>query len=48
MKERKFYLIEEDVVPEIFIKVLQAKRYLATGKAKTTMPAATHRMPHNI
>ena len=40
MKERKFYLIEEDVVPEIFIKVLQAKRYLATGKAKNASHAA--------
>lgn len=40
MKERKFYLIEEDVVPEIFIKVLRAKRYLATGKAKNASHAA--------
>ena len=40
MKEKKFYLIEEDVVPEIFIKVLQAKRYVATGKAKNASEAA--------
>ena len=40
MNEKKFYLIEEDVVPEIFIKVLQAKRYVATGKAKNASEAA--------
>ncbi len=40
MKEKKFYLIEEDVVPEIFIKVLQAKRYVATGKAHNSSQAA--------
>ena len=40
MKDRKFYLIEEDVVPDIFIKVLQAKRYIATGKAKNASQAA--------
>ena len=40
MKEKRFYLIEEDAVPEIFVKVLQAKRYIATGKAKNSSQAA--------
>ena len=40
MNEKRFYLIEEDAVPEVFIKVLQAKRYMATGKARNSSQAA--------
>ncbi len=40
MKEKRYFLIEEDVAPEIFQKVLQAKRYLATGKAQNSSQAA--------
>lgn len=40
MKEKKFYLVEEDAVPEIFMKVLEAKRLLATGKARNASEAS--------
>ena len=40
MRERKFYLVEEEAMPEIFMKVLEAKRYAATGKAKNSTEAA--------
>lgn len=40
MEEKRYFLIEEDAAPEIFQKVLQAKRYLATGKAKNSSQAA--------
>ena len=40
MEEKKYFLIEEDAVPEVFHKVLEAKRYLATGKAKNSSYAA--------
>ena len=33
-KEEKYLLVDERVVPDIFKKVLEAKKYLATGKAK--------------
>ncbi len=40
MEEKKYFLIEEDAVPEVFHKVMEAKRYLATGKAKNSSYAA--------
>ena len=35
-KEEKYLLVDERVVPDIFKKVLEAKKYLATGKAKNS------------
>ena len=40
MEEKKYFLIEEDAVPEVFHKVIEAKKYLATGKAKNSSQAA--------
>ena len=38
-KEEKYLLVDERVVPDIFKKVLEAKKYLATGKAKNSSEA---------
>ena len=38
-KEEKYLLVDERVVPDIFKKVLGAKKYLATGKAKNSSEA---------
>ena len=40
MNEKRYFLIEEDVAPEIFQKVLEAKKYLATGRARNSSQAA--------
>lgn len=40
MEEKKYFLIEEDAVPEVFHKVIEAKKNLATGKAKNSSQAA--------
>ena len=32
--EEKYLLVEESIAPDIFKKVLEAKKYLATGKAR--------------
>ena len=37
--EEKYLLIDEQVVPDIFKKVLEAKRQIATGKAKNASEA---------
>ena len=37
--EEKFLLVDEKVVPDIFKKVLEAKKYSATGKAKNSSEA---------
>ena len=37
--EEKYLLIDERVVPDIFKKVLEAKRQIATGKAKNASEA---------
>ncbi len=37
--EEKFLLVDERVVPDIFKKVLEAKKYIATGKAKNSSEA---------
>ena len=37
--EEKFLLVDEKVVPDIFKKVLEAKKYIATGKAKNSSEA---------
>lgn len=37
----KYYLVEADMLPEIFIKVVQAKELLQTGEASTVSEAAS-------
>ena len=39
-KQPKYYLVEADVLPEIFAKVVQAKELLETGEVKTVGQAA--------
>lgn len=39
MEEIKYLLVDERVVPDVFKKVLQAKKYIATGKAKNSSEA---------
>ena len=34
-KQPKYYLVEADVLPEVFLKVVEAKALLETGEAKT-------------
>ena len=34
-KQPKYYLVEADVLPEVFLKVEEAKALLETGEAKT-------------
>ena len=36
----KFYLIEEDILPTVFRKTLEAKKLLETGQVKTVADAA--------
>lgn len=38
-EEIKYLLVDERVVPDIFRKVLKAKKYLATGRAKNSSDA---------
>ena len=42
-KQPKYYIIEASALPEIFLKVAEAKRLLATGEA-STVNEATKRM----
>ena len=42
-KQPKYYIIEASALPEIFLKVAEAKRMLATGEA-STVNEATKRM----
>ena len=37
--EEKYLLVEESIAPDIFKKVLEAKKYLATGKARNSSEA---------
>ncbi|MGI5970462.1 MAG: ACT domain-containing protein [Oscillospiraceae bacterium] len=39
-KNPKFYLVDADVLPEVFLKVAEAKRSLETGEARTVNEAA--------
>lgn len=39
MLRSRFLLVEESVLPEVFIKVMKAKELLANGKAKNTSQA---------
>ncbi|MDL2232433.1 ACT domain-containing protein [Ruminococcaceae bacterium OttesenSCG-928-L11] len=38
--KHKYYLVEASVLPEVFLKVVQAKQYLAQGKAQNLSKAA--------
>ena len=44
-KEEKYLLVDERVVPDIFKKVLEAKKYLATGKKFLGSGAACQYFP---
>ena len=37
--EEKYLLVEESIAPDIFKKVLEAKKYLATGQARNSSEA---------
>lgn len=37
--EEKYLLVEESIAPDIFKKVLEAKKYLATGKTRNSSEA---------
>ena len=39
-KQPKYYVVEETALPEIFLKVAEAKRLLSTGEAATVNDAA--------
>lgn len=39
-KQSKYYIVEASALPEIFLKVAEAKRLLATGEAATVNEAA--------
>ena len=39
-KKTKFYLVAADALPEIFLKVAEAKRMLQTGEVSTVHEAA--------
>ena len=38
-KNRKYYVVTQDAVPEVLLKVVEAKRLLDTGKAETIQDA---------
>ena len=38
-RESKYYLVEAEALPEIFLKVMEAKQLLQTGSAKTVAEA---------
>ena len=40
MSKKKYYIVSEDVLPDIFIKVAEAKRMLQVGEAQTVGEAA--------
>ena len=40
MAERRFLLVDADVLPEVFVKVLQAKELLASGSVSNISTAA--------
>ena len=40
MKEdKKFYIVDKSVLPEIFLKVMDVKNLLASGREKTVQDA---------
>ncbi len=40
MSKKKYYIVSEEALPEVFIKVAEAKRMLQVGEAKTVGEAA--------
>ena len=40
MKKAKYYIVEASALPEVFLKVAEAKRLLSTGEATTVNDAA--------
>lgn len=38
----KYYLVRSDVLPEVFLKVMEAKELLETGECSTVAEAAVH------
>lgn len=40
MSKKKYYIVSEDALPDIFIKVAEAKRMLQVGEAQTVGEAA--------
>ena len=40
MKGKKYFLVAADIVPDVFLRVLQAKQLLASGEAKNVSRAA--------
>ena len=38
-KQKNFFIIEADVLPEIFLKVVEAKKLMESGKVKTVQDA---------
>ena len=41
MAKSKLYLVDSDLLPEVFLKVCQAKEYLQTGEAETVAEAVS-------
>ena len=41
MSKKKYYIVSEDALPDIFIKVAEAKRMLQVGEAKNVGEART-------
>ncbi|MBO4854699.1 MAG: ACT domain-containing protein [Oscillospiraceae bacterium] len=40
MGKKKYYIVSEDALPEVFVKVAEAKRMLQVGEARTVGEAA--------
>ena len=40
MSKKKYYIVSEEALPEVFVKVAEAKRMLQVGEAKTVGEAA--------
>ena len=38
-KKPRYYIVEADVLPEIFLRVVEAKELLETGEARTVAPS---------
>ena len=41
-KKKKYYVVKEKAVPEVLIKVVEAKKLLDSGKAETVQEATEH------
>ena len=46
-KNSKFYIVEASALPEIFLKVAQARELIQTGEAKTVNEATTGKKPRS-